>query len=64
MNIPKKYNYHGEQLPINEIVRRSGLSVSTVRRKIKNREPIDDNPKQSLADLKKREVLRRYGYKV
>ena len=64
MNTLKKYNYHGELLPFDEIVRRSGLSVSTVRRKIRNGEQIEDNPAQGPADSEKREVLRRYGYKV
>lgn len=61
----KRYDYHGELLTVREIVEKSGLSKSTVLSRIRNGEPIEKQAKQ-CKDIysEKREVLRRYGYKV
>ena len=61
----KKYDYHGELLTVREIVKKSGLSKSTVLSRIRNGEPITEQAKQ-CKDIysEKRAVLRKYGYKV
>lgn len=60
----KRYDYHGELLTVREIVERSGLSKSTVRRKIAQGGVIEDRPDEGYVDADKREVMRRYGYRV
>ena len=62
---PKRYLYRNELLPLSEVVRRSGLSRTTVLSRIRNGEPITEQARQ-CKDIysEKRAVLRKYGYKV
>ena len=61
----KRYLYRNELLPLSEVVRRSGLSRTTVLSRIRNGEPITEQARQRKAIYsEKRAVLRKYGYKV
>jgi hypothetical protein len=65
MSKSKRYFYRNELLPLSEVVRRSGLSRTTVLSRIRNGEPITEQARQ-CKDIysEKRAVLRKYGYKV
>lgn len=61
----KRYLYHNELLPLSEIIKRSGLSRSTVFARIRKGKPIEEPGEQSSRSYReKAEVMRRYGYKV